>query len=369
LDQKKSYNVHHVVDQFYIQGTLIDVAPHPSGHINDTFLVTFEDDGEKRYIVQLINKEVFKNPEQVMQNIGRIIVHLKKKIVAEGGDPLRETMTLIPTHNDKYFYIDSLGNYWRTYLYIEDTSTYDIVNNATMAYEGGCAFGKFQTLLVDLPGEPLHETIPHFHDIEKRLETFWLTVDRDPVQRVSEIKDEMRFITTREKEIKLLFEKSKEGLIPQRITHNDTKFNNVLIDSQNRGICVIDLDTVMNGIIHFDFGDAVRVISNTAAEDEKDLDKVNLNMEFFEAYTKGYMESGRSYLTDNEVELMAFSCRYMTFMLAVRFLTDHIDGDRYFKVHFPYHNLQRARAQFKLVMAFEENYDRMNDIIHKVFEN
>ena len=240
------------------------------------------------------------------------------------------------------------------------------MKNPEQAYEGGKIFGKFQKLLVDLPGKPLFKTIPNFHNIEFRLNIFFITVEKDPFNRVKDIYDEIKFISGRAEEMKKILLLGREGKIPERITHNDTKFNNVLLDENDKGLCVIDLDTIMPGYIHYDFGDAIRTITNTGAEDEKKLGLVSMDIELFKAFAKGFLEQTKNFLNKVEIDNLAFAGKFMAFIIGLRFLTDHIDGDNYFKIHFPNHNLQRARAQFKLLSNMEEQFEQMEAVIQNL---
>jgi Ser/Thr protein kinase RdoA (MazF antagonist) len=283
-----------------------------------------------------------------------------------GSDIKRECLQLIPAKEGKSWIQDSDGNSWRMYIFISNHRSYNIVDSSDKAFEGGKAIGRFQAMLSDMPGEPLFETIPFFHDIEKRLDTFNLTVNRDPVKRASVVKDEIKMVLDRSEEMKVILGLGMEGKIPLRITHNDTKFNNVLLDQNNKALCVIDLDTVMPGFVHYDFGDAIRTATNSASEDEQNLSLVTMNINLFRAYAEGYLSETVATLNDVEKEYLAFAPKLITYTIAVRFLTDYIDGDNYFKIHHEHHNLQRARAQLKLVMSMEEQYEDMKEIIRKL---
>jgi hypothetical protein len=283
-----------------------------------------------------------------------------------GSDIKRECLQLVPAKEGKSWIQDSEGNFWRMYIFISNHRSYNIVDSSDKAFEGGKAIGRFQAMLSDMPGEPLFETIPFFHDIEKRLDTFSLTVNRDPVKRTSVVKDEIKQVLDRSEEMKVILSLGKEGKIPIRITHNDTKFNNVLLDQNNKALCVIDLDTVMPGYVHYDFGDAIRTATNSASEDEQNLSRVTMNINLFRAYAEGYLSETGATLNDVEKEYLAFGPKLITYTIAVRFLTDYIDGDNYFKIHHEHHNLQRARAQLKLLSSMEEQYGDMKEIIRKL---
>ncbi len=356
-----------IVSNFRIDGELIDVQPYGTGHINDTYASRFQTDcGVVRYIHQRINQSVFKQPEKLMSNIERVTAHLRKKIIETGGDPRRETLTLVPTVEDRMFYIDGDGKYWRTYLFIEGARTYDVVESLDHVYNAARAFGLFEKMLSDLPGDRLHETIPDFHNTSKRFEAFLEAVKKDVKDRSCSVREEINFVLEREKITSVLADLVAEGKTPERITHNDTKFNNVMIDEKTgEGICVIDLDTVMPGLPMYDFGDSVRIGASTASEDETDLSKVSLDLEMFDFLAHGYLDAIRGFLIPVEIEHLVFSARLITFTIGLRFLTDHLSGDLYFKIHRENHNLDRCRTQFKMVRDIEEKTDRMEAIIEK----
>jgi hypothetical protein len=252
------------------------------------------------------------------------------------------------------------------FIFISNHRSYNVVDNPDKAFEGGKAIGRFQAMLSDMPGAPLFETIPAFHDIEKRLDTLYHKITENPAERVSTIGKEIEQTLQRAEEMKIILTLGKEGKIPLRITHNDTKFNNILLDDNDKALCIIDLDTVMPGYIHYDFGDAIRTAANTASEDEQVLSKVNIDLDLFEAYARGYLSQAGETLNDVEKDYLAFAPLLITYTQAVRFLTDYIDGDNYFKIHHEHHNLQRARAQLRLVMSMEEQYEQMRGIIRKL---
>ena len=344
-----------------------NAGPYGSGHIHDTFRVETVEKDKDDYILQRLNTRVFKNIPELQHNIERVTNHLHKKLLSiPGSDIKRECLTLIPANDGKSWITDSDGNYWRMYIFISNHRSYDVVDSADKAYEGGKAIGRFQAMLSDLPGEPLFETIPYFHDIEKRLEAFNNTVKEDPVKRAGEVQDEIRSVLKRAEEMKTILRLGREGKIPSRITHNDTKFNNILLDENDKALCVIDLDTVMPGYVHYDFGDAIRTGASKAPEDETDLSKVRMDLGLFEAYSDGYLSETRKTLNDVEKEYLAFAPKLITYIIALRFLTDYIDGDKYFKIHNEHHNLQRARAQLELVRSMEEQYVEMKRIINKL---
>jgi Ser/Thr protein kinase RdoA (MazF antagonist) len=360
-------NLKDIFDLFAADGTYLKGESFGSGHIHDTFRIETAEKDKDDYILQRLNNRIFKNIPELQQNIERVTVHLKNKLLEiPGSDIKRECLNLIPAKDKNSWIIDESGDYWRMYIFITDHRSYDIVDTPDKAYEGGKAIGRFQAMLSDLPGRPLFETIPFFHDIEKRLETFSRTVKEDPVKRAASVKSEIDFVLQRAEKMKVILRLGREGKIPVRITHNDTKFNNILLDKNGKALCVIDLDTVMPGYVHYDFGDSIRTAANTAAEDEKDLSLVRMDIRFFEAFATGYLHETRNTLNAVEKDYLSFAPLLITYTIAVRFLTDHIDGDHYFKIHHEHHNLQRARAQFKLIESMEEQYDSMRSIISKL---
>ena len=361
------YNLKGIFDSFCAEGTYSEGGPYGSGHIHDTFRVETAEADEDDYILQRLNNRVFKNIPQLQNNIERVTKHLHRKYLAiPGANVKRECLTLIPARDGKSWIQDEEGDFWRMYIFITDHRSYNIVDSPGKAFEGGKAIGKFQAMLSDLPGDPLFETIPFFHDIEKRLDTFDRIRKENPLGRAEKVAEEISFVLKRSEEMKIILRLGREGKIPLRITHNDTKFNNILLDENERALCVIDLDTVMPGYAHYDFGDAIRTAANVAAEDEKELSKVRMDIELFRAYAEGYLSETRNTLNSVEKEYLAFAPRLITYTIALRFLTDYIDGDNYFKIHHEHHNLQRARAQFKLIESMEEQYPEMQTIIRKL---
>jgi len=353
-----------ILSRFDIQGNVREIKPYGSGHINGTFLVKNSVEGAPDYLLQRVNDYVFKDVPGLMQNAVIVTEHLRKKLEQiPGSNPEREVLTIIPTKNGEYYYKDEEGNYWRVYLYVGNTKSYDILETEQQASEGGKAFGRFQFLLSDLDSSRLIETIPNFLNMESRLKNFHKAVKEDAAGRVKECQAEITFINERADAMCTIVRLGREGKLPLRITHNDTKFNNVLLDENDKALCVIDLDTVMPGYTAYDFGDAMRTITNTAAEDEKDLSKIQVNLPLFEAYTKSYLKEAAGFLTEAEINSLMEGVLLLPFMQAVRFLTDYLEGDKYYKIHFPGHNLQRTRAQLQLFKKLEENYSRMNDII------
>ena len=356
-----------VIENFQFEGEYTEGIPYGSGHINDTFRVTFQHKGEtKRYILQRMNNQIFLNPEELMENVVGVTSWLRKKIVENGGEPERETLNLVPAKDGKAFYKDSEGEYWRVYLFIEGAKTYDLVENQEDFYQSAVAFGRFQGLLADYPAETLHETIQDFHNTVKRLDTFKKAVEADGCGRAAQVQEEIQFVLDREALAHKLCDMQAEGKLPLRVTHNDTKLNNIMIDDETRkAICVIDLDTVMPGLSVNDFGDSIRFGASTGAEDEPDLSKVSCSMELFELYTKGFVEGCKGSLTEEELDMLPVGAMTMTYECGMRFLTDYLEGDHYFKIQREGHNLDRCRSQFKLVKDMEEKWNQMNEIVNK----
>ena len=349
---------------FDADGIYLTGEPFGSGHIHETFHIITAEQDKDDYILQKLNNKVFRNIPELQENIERVTVHLRKKISSiPGSDIKRESLRMVPAKDGKSWITDSYGNFWRMFIFITDHRTYDIVDSPGKAFEGGKAIGRFQALLADLPGKPLHDTIPFFHDVEKRIENFFRTLKADPAGRVKETAAETDFMIKRSGDMKIIHKLGREGKIPVRITHNDTKFNNILFDGNDKSLCIIDLDTVMPGYFHSDFGDAIRTGANVSPEDEKDLSRVKMDIILFEAYARGYLSETRNTLNDVEKEYLAFAPLLMTYEQALRFFTDYIDGDTYYKIHHEHHNLQRTRAQMKLLESMEEQYGAMKRII------
>lgn len=357
-----------IISQFRFEGEFIRAEPYGSGHINDTYAAYFlkADGGTLRYILHRINHFVFKKPEELMANISAVTAHLRRKIIQAGGNPDRETLTLIPAQHGDDFILTRSGEYWRAYHFIENANTYLIPKSTQHVYHAARAYGKFQEMLRDFPAAQLHETIPDFHNTVQRFETFVRVIKEDPCNRVREVKKEIDFVLQRADQTSILVDLIDQGRLPIRVTHNDTKFNNVMIDDETgEGICVIDLDTVMPGSLLYDFGDAIRSIANTAAEDERDISNVNLSLETFENYTQGYLDTTLDTLTQTEIQHLAFSAILMTLECGLRFLGDYIAGDIYFRTTRQHHNLDRCRTQLKLVKEMEEKLEMMEQIIRK----
>ncbi len=354
-----------ICDQFALEGDVVSFAPYGEGHINTTFLV---ETTEKKYILQKVNGNVFKNPVDVIENIDQVTSFLRKKIIAEGGNPEKETLTLISTKNGGKYIISDDDELYRMYIFIDNTKCYQLIENSDVLYKAAKAFAKFMKNVADFDASQLHETIANFHNTADRYNNFMKAVEADKVGRLASVADEVEFVKARKADTELVVSKLQSGELPLRVTHNDTKVNNILMDAESgEGLCVIDLDTVMPGSLLYDFGDSLRFGASSAAEDETELDKVYFRLEMFEAFAKGFLEETSECITKSEVELLAFSVKLLTLECGMRFLTDYLDGDNYFKIHYENHNLDRARNQFKLVSDMEAKMEQANDIVRKYY--
>lgn len=356
--------IEEAIDQFAFEGTLKSQDFYGNGHINDTVLLVYENEGkETKYILQKINKNVFKKPRELMENVDAVTRFIGEKIAADGGDPMRETLNIIRTKDDKNIYEDSTGEFWRSYYFIEDSVGLEVIEDPEHFYQSALAFGVFQKQLADFPADTLHATIEDFHHTPKRFETFKKAVENDTQNRAQFVQDEINFVLEREAFTSVLQDALAKGEIPLKVTHNDTKLNNVLFDKHTgKGLCVIDLDTVMPGISLDDFGDSIRFGATTGAEDEKDLSKVNFSKDLYELYTKGFLEGADGSLSAKEIEYLPEGAKMMTLECGIRFLTDYLEGDVYFKTAYDDHNLVRTRTQFKLVSDMEKQWDELKEI-------
>ena len=361
--------IHQAIGHFKFEGTLTDCRPYGSGHINDTYLLSYRigEMGMLKVILQRMNNEVFEKPVELMENIINVTSYLKERIEENGGDPERETLNVIPAKDGKPYYRDEDGNYWRSYKFITGATSYDKVEKPADFYQSAVAFGNFQRLLADFPAETLHETIEGFHDTRARFAVFEQAVKEDVMGRAASVEKEIEFVRAREKSIANYFSEMQEkGELPLRVTHNDTKLNNIMIDDKTgKGICVIDLDTVMPGLAMNDFGDSIRFGANHSAEDEQDLSKVNFDLGLFEAYTRGFLTGCAGSLTPAELEYLPWGAKLMTLECGIRFLTDYLEGDHYFATHREGQNLDRCRTQFKLVSDMEKAWDDMAAVVKK----
>ena len=362
---------HPLVSRFAVTGEFLDAVPYGSGHIHDTLLARFAADGsETGVIFQRLNDRVFRDPPKVMENIARVTAHLHARLAAiPGADPDRDALRLVPTRDGRTFAIDDEGRCWRAFRFIDRTRTFEVCKNPLQAAEAGRVVARFQELLSDLPAPRLHDTIPFFHDTPRRLDHLEAAVADDVAGRCAAVEAEIAFARDRRGDMSAVAELVRRGEIPERVTHNDTKLNNILFDeSTGRGLCLTDLDTCMAGSALYDFGDMVRTMTSTAAEDEADASKVGLDLALFEGLTRGYLEIARAFLTPREIEWLAFSGRLLTFTVGVRFLTDYLSGDVYFKIHRPGHNLDRCRNQFRLVESMERQDSAMRSAVRSVLE-
>ncbi len=364
----KEINLDEISDEFAIAGEFVGAEEVHSGHINSTYIATYEKpNGKKsRYIFQRINGNVFKNPLAVMRNVEMVTRHINWKVLRVKRDLGGQTLNLYPARGGRFFSQGDGGGIWRCYNFIEGCRTYDIVENTRQAYQAAHAFGSFQDLVSDIPVEDIEETIPDFHNTPKRYARLMEVVAEDPQGRVASAQAEIDFIKEREGIVSKLIDLRDAGILPERITHNDTKINNVMIDIEtDAAVCVIDLDTVMPGLSLYDFGDLVRTAVSPAAEDETDLGKVEMRMSMFEALAEGYMDACDC-LCDAEIENLAFAGILISLEVGIRFLTDYLEGDVYFKTEHDSHNLDRARNQLNLVSKLEEKESEMEKFVQRL---
>lgn len=360
--------IEEAIGQFDAKGVLTEKRPYGNGHINDTFLLVYElpEGGKKQYILQRMNHDIFKKPIELMENIVNVTEYLRNIISSQGGEPERETLNVVKTRGGENYYRDSNGNYWRMFLFIERTVCLEKVESAKDFYDSAVAFGNFQRMLADYPAGTLHETIPNFHHTPSRFQAFKKAVQEDKLGRASLVREEIAFALERERDTSVLTDLLAAGQLPLRVTHNDTKLNNILFDEESRkALCIIDLDTVMPGLSHYDFGDSIRFGASMGEEDERDLSKIELDLSLYETFTKGYLEGCGGSLTRREVETLPMGAKLMTYECGIRFLADYLEGDVYFKIHRDGHNLDRARTQFKLVADMEAKWDDMRLIGEK----
>jgi len=365
MEEKK---VRHILNQFSIYGDLESFKGFGNGHINNTYISVRNQGGTLvRYTHQRINKNVFKNPEQVVQNIHNVTGHIYNKLADEQNgsiSPSRRVLQIVPAKDGKLWYIDDAGDYWRTYVFIEHASTLEVMSGTDLAYKVGKAVGTFQKQLSDYTGPVLYETIPRFHDMYWRYEQFDEAVAFDKADRLSSVKDEVDFLQANRDRGMILSDGLANGTLKSGITHNDTKLNNILFDdATGEAICMIDLDTVMPGTVLFDTGDLIRTATNTGAEDERDLSKVGFNADLFRALIGGYMSEASEFLTDYEKSLIAESGRVFAQIMAVRFLTDYLNGDVYYKIERPSHNLDRTRTQLTLMKSMDAQKTEIESIM------
>lgn len=349
--------------KFALEGAIASVDSLGEGFINDTFIVRTED-GAPNYILQRKNKNIFPDVPAMMENIRKVTEHIRRGVIAAGGNPEREVMRVVPTCDGKLYHIDADGEFWAVSVFISDTIAYNKADSPELARKGGEGIGKFQAQLADFT-QPLAETIKGFHNIRHRFVQWDEAVARDAAGHCKALTAEIGWIEARRKEMMDFWSLVEDGTIPTRVTHNDTKINNILFDKQGEVLCAIDLDTVMASTSLNDFGDAIRSYTNTGDEDDKDLSRVTISLDMFRAYTEGFLSQRARQLNQAEIDHLAFSARYITFEQVLRFLMDYIDGDTYYKTKYEGHNLVRTHAQYKLLRDMEEHYAEMCAIVRE----
>lgn len=355
----------NIAEQFLIVGRVIYIREFGCGHINTTFRITT--DAGVEYVLQKINTNIFKKPFELMENMKNVTDYLAAIVSEENGDPERDVVIVVPTKDKKLCVENKLGC-WRMLKFVSDSETIEIISDPKDFYYAGYAFGKFTRQLNDFPASTLHETIPNFHNTPSRYRDFEAAVAENASGRALDVKEEIEFVRKRKNFCSLFTDKIEDGTLPLRVTHNDTKLNNVLFDENTKKpLAVVDLDTVMPGLSLYDFGDAIRYGTNPVAEDEKDLSKVFCDLTLFESFTRGYLEQCGKLLTKEEIDMLPFAGKMMTLECGMRFLADHIAGDVYYKIHREGHNLDRARTQFKLVEDMEEKEKEIKAIIDRIY--
>lgn len=368
IDGVEDRNLEDAIYTFGFGNRCSYVKPFGAGHINETYAVYMPGEGgdELAYVLQRVNSNVFKDPAGVMDNIFGVTEYLRNVIRREGGDPDRETLSYIKTKSGCNYFEDSEGEPWRCYNFIPDSVCYQLVEEPEQFYQSGSSFGHFLKQLSDYPASKLNETIPDFHNTIRRFEAFQVALKRDLKNRADSCRPEIDFVLAREKDCGVLVHQQDEGILPLRVTHNDTKLNNILFDEKTgKGLCIIDLDTIMPGLAANDFGDSIRFGAATAEEDEPNLDLMHFDISLYELYVKGYLEETKDVLTEAEIGSLPWGARLMTLECGIRFLTDYLQGDTYFKTDYPEHNLIRARTQFRLVDEMEQQFERMQEIVQK----
>lgn len=363
------YDFETIYKNFKLKGEFVSCEPYGEGHINETFLLVVNDEGKDvKYIIQRINSTLFTDVPKLMNNIKLVTEFARKKIIEKGGNPDRETLNIVPAVDGKPYYTENGKDFFRVYVFIDDATSYQVVKDPQDFYYSAVAFGDFANLLAEFDATKLYEPLPRFHDTAKRFNDLLIAIDKNAAGRKDQVKAEIDFALSRKDMTNKIVDKLKSGEIPTKVTHNDTKLNNVMLDNETgKPVAVIDLDTIMPGTICYDFGDSIRFGCNPAAEDEKDLSKVNFDINLFEMYVKGYMSSLKKSMTKAEAENLALGAIMMTYECGIRFLADHLDGDVYFRVHREGHNLDRCRTQFKLVSDMEKALPEMNKIVEKYY--
>jgi len=359
--EKKQTPVPNLFNQFQIEDKITVIEPYGNGHINDTYLAK-NTDNEAKYVLQRINHHIFKDVDLLQNNIHVVTSHIREKLIATGESDIdRKVLTFIPAKDGKFYHFDG-DSYWRVCLYIPNSKTYEEIN-PEFSYEAGKAFGNFQSMLSDIPEGTLSETIPNFHNMEFRLKQFNDAIDLNSAGRLEEVRELVDSLLERSETYCIQEKLYREGKLKKRINHCDTKVNNILFDETGKVLCVIDLDTVMPGFVLSDIGDFIRTACNMGAEDDENLDRIQVNMEIFKAYLRGYMETAKSFLTPLEIKMLPYGGRLLTYMQTVRFLTDYLNGDIYYKIHSPKHNWQRSLAQFKFLCELEAKATEMENVL------
>ena len=354
--------VYKIANKFQLEGKIVQIAPLGDGFINDTFIIETEGENAPNYLMQRKNKNIFIDIPAMMNNIEKVTKHLKDKIRAQRGDVMREALTVIKTKDASLYFVDEVGEYWTACLLINGSITYESADTPELAYAGGKGIGKFHRMMTDFDGK-LTDILPGFHNIRFRFKQWNEVLSKDPKGRKKKLTKEISWIENRRDEMLKFWEKIENGIIPLRVTHNDAKINNILFDDNGDVLCVIDLDTVLSSTVLNDFGDAIRTYTNTGVEDDKELEKVSMDLDIFTAYTKGYISETKTFLTQSEINNLAFSAKYITYEQVLRFLMDYIDGDNYYKIKFSDHNLVRTRAQYKLLQSIEKQYEVMKEVV------
>ena len=361
-------NLEKISSYFQLKGTIDKVIPMGEGFINDTYTIYTSGQPEPDYLLQRKNKKIFTDIPAMMDNISKVCNHIRKKVIEKNGDPRREVMTIVPAKDGKNYYRDDEGEFWAVCEYIKDTITYQSAKTPELAFQGGKGIGLFQSMVSDLT-DPLTDILPGFHNIRFRFDQWDAVLEKDPAGRKAHLSKEINWIETRREEMLNFWKLVETGEIPTRVTHNDTKINNILFDQTGNVLCVIDLDTVLNSTCLNDFGDAMRSYTNTGMEDDENLDAVSCDLSIFEGFTNGYLSQTIGFLNEKELEYLAFSAKYITYEQVLRFLMDYINGDQYYKIKHPEHNYQRTLAQYQLLTSMEDQYDEMCRIVRAAADN
>jgi hypothetical protein len=360
-------NVEEIAGKFVTEGNIANVKDHGGGHINDSYRLVNNSPGYPDYLLQRVNHNVFKDVPLLMRNMVLVTDHVKAKVHLESPAEVgRRNLTIIPATDGTSFFKDPDGNFWRVLRFIEDHLVFDSTTDPAIAYEGAKTFGAFSTMLNDLPADKVGTVIPDFHNMKFRLHQLEESIRKDVAGRLKEVKKEIDYVESRSKMMLTIHELGEKGAIPLRVTHNDTKISNVLFDTDKKGLCVIDLDTIQPGYVTSDFGDGIRTLTNTGEEDDPELDRVSMNIELYEAFATGFLDSTRDILSGTEKDALVYAGLLFPYMQAVRFLVDYLDGDTYYKVKHPEHNLVRTRAQLKLTQDGEAQMEDMKQIIKKL---